>query len=444
MSKGTNFSGQPVLSQLIKLMDRHKINILASKSGANRYTKHLDGYSHLVVMLYAVLSNLRSLREVCLGFAANATRMNHLGIDHMICRSTLSDANKRRDSSFFGSIYRSLYGRYAPVLSDSLSKKEVSTKLYVMDSSTISLFSQILRGTGRNSKNGKKKGGIKAHTIIEENIDLPVFVDFTAGVVHDHELMRRLFDLPYGSFIAFDMGYTDYLLWKQLDEAGYRFVCRLKDNAKFEIVEWRKCPEKDIVADQIIEFTYDKYVKRPLSEEELSHRRGRRPKSGVVTVKERVQGTYRCRRIVRRTDDGKDIVEFVTNVLDPEEMSAEQVCETYRRRWTIESLYKKLKQNFPLKYFLGDNVNAIEIQIWVTMIAYLLLRVMQVKSMSKLAFSNIVMLTRVTLGAYIDIITLLNCPRLDWNLLEQQRARWLASQKYRQLDLFDTQMGVTF
>ena len=96
------------------------------------------------------------------------------------------------------------------------------------------------------------------------------------------------------------------------------------------------------------------------------------------------------------------------------------------------------------KYFLGDNVNVIEIQIWVTMIAYLLLRVMQVKSMSKLTFSNIVMLTRVTLGAYIDIITLLNCPILDWNLLEQQRARWLASQKYRQLDLFDTQMGVTF
>ena len=81
MGKGTNFSGQPVLSQLIKLMDRSKINILASKSGANYYTKHLDGYSHLVVMLYAVLSNLRSLRETCLGFAANATRMNHLGID---------------------------------------------------------------------------------------------------------------------------------------------------------------------------------------------------------------------------------------------------------------------------------------------------------------------------------------------------------------------------
>ena len=89
----------------------------------------------------------------------------------------------------------------------------------------------------------------------------------------------------------------------------------------------------------------DKNVERALTEEEMSHRRGRRPKSGVVTVKERVHGTYRCRRILRRTDDGKGMVEFVTNVLDIEEMSAEQVCETYRRRWTIESLYKKLKQN---------------------------------------------------------------------------------------------------
>ena len=437
MGKGTNYSGHPVLSQLTKLMDRQKINILASKSGANHYTKHLDGYSHLVVMLYAVLSNLRSLREVCLGFAANATRMNHLGIDHMICRSTLSDANKRRKSSFFGSIYRSLYERYAPLLSDSISKKERTTKLYVMDSTTISLFSQILRGTGRNPNNGKKKGGIKAHTIINENIDLPLFADYTAGIVHDRKLMDRIFDLPYGSFVAFDMGYTDYLKWKQLDEAGYKFVCRLKDNAKFKIIEQRQCPEKNIIADQIIEFTYDKNVERALTEEEMSHRRGRRPKSGVVTVKERVHGTFRCRRILRRTDDEKGMVEFVTNVLDIEEMSAEQVCETYRRRWTIESLYKKLKQNFPLKYFLGDNVNAIEIQIWVTLIAYLLLRVMQVKSMSKLAFSNIVMLTRVILGAYVDLITLLNCPKQDWNLLEQQRALWNKSQNIRQLDLFD-------
>ena len=414
MGKGTNFSGQPVLSQLIKLMDRQKINTLASKSGANYYTKHLDGYSHLVVMLYAVLSNLRSLREVCLGFAANATRMNHFGLDHMICRSTLSDANRRRSSSFFGRIYRSLFSKYASVLSDSRTKHETVTKIYIMDSTTITLFSEILKGAGRNSENGRKKGGIKAHTIIQEDIDLPIFVDFTAAATNDHELMKRIFCLPEGSFVTFDMGYSDYLIWKQLTDARYKFVTRQKDNARFEIIEKRSCPEKDVIADQIIELSFNKLVERPMTDEELSHRRGRRPKSGIVTVREYVKGTYRCRRIVRRSDDGKDTVTFITNVLDQNEMSAEQICEIYRRRWAIECLFKKLKQNFPLKYFLGDNVNAIETQIWVTMIAYLLLRVMQHKAKSRLAFSNIVTLARLTIGNYINFVTLLNCPKLAW------------------------------
>ena len=306
MGKGTNFSGQPVLSQLIKLMDRQKINTLASRTGSNRYVKHLDGYSHLVVMLYAVLCNLRSLREVCLGFEANATRMNHFGLDHMICRSTLSDANKRRSSSFFGSIYRMLLRKYASVLSDSRTKHETATRIFIMDSTTITLFSEILKGAGRNSENGRKKGGIKAHTIIQEDIDLPIFVDFTAAAKSDHELIKR------------------------------------------------------------------------------------------------------------STDDGKDTVTFITNVLDQDEMSAEQICETYRRRWAIECLFKKLKQNFPLKYFLGDNVNAIEVQIWVTMIAYLLLRVMQHKAKCKLAFSNIVTLARLTIGNYVNFVTLLNCPKQAW------------------------------
>ena len=414
MGKGTNFSGQPVLSQLIKLMDRQKINTLASETGSDRYVKHLDGYSHLVVMLYAVLCNLRSLREVCLGFEANATRMNHFGLDHMICRSTLSDANRRRSSSFFGRIYRSLFSKYASVLSDSRTKHETVTKIYIMDSTTITLFSEILKGAGRNSENGRKKGGIKAHTIIQEDIDLPIFVDFTAAATNDHELMKRIFCLPEGSFVTFDMGYSDYLIWKQLTDARYKFVTRQKDNARFEIIEKRSCPEKDVIADQVIELSFNKLVERPMTDEELSHRRGRRPKSGIVTVREYVKGTYRCRRIVRRSDDGKDTVTFITNVLDQNEMSAEQICEIYRRRWAIECLFKKLKQNFPLKYFLGDNVNAIETQIWVTMIAYLLLRVMQHKAKSRLAFSNIVTLARLTIGNYINFVTLLNCPKLAW------------------------------
>lgn len=125
--------------------------------------------------------------------------MNHFGLDHMICRSTLSDANKRRSSSFFGSIYRMLLRKYASVLSDSRTKHETATRIFIMDSTTITLFSEILKGAGRNSENGRKKGGIKAHTIIQEDIDLPIFVDFTAAAKSDHELMKRIFCLPQNS-----------------------------------------------------------------------------------------------------------------------------------------------------------------------------------------------------------------------------------------------------
>lgn len=162
MGKGTTFIGQPVLNQVVNLMSKDKINILADEKGTDRYTKHLDSYTHLVIMLYAVLTNSSSLREVVLGFESNVSRMGHLGMDYLVRRSTLADANKRRAPAFFEAVYDYLYRLYEPVLSDSHTKRELLDKLYVMDSTTISLFSEILKGVGRNPENGKKKGGIKA------------------------------------------------------------------------------------------------------------------------------------------------------------------------------------------------------------------------------------------------------------------------------------------
>lgn len=122
MSKSTTFIGQPVLKQITKLMSRDKINIMAAKEGVNRYTKQLDAYTHLVVMLYAVLSGAESLREVILGVDMNVTRMSHLGLNYAVRRSTLADANKRRPAEFFGHVYKSLYTHFSGLLSDSLTK----------------------------------------------------------------------------------------------------------------------------------------------------------------------------------------------------------------------------------------------------------------------------------------------------------------------------------
>ena len=119
MDKGTTNSGLPVFGEIIKLLDKQRINTLADKMKANRYTKRLDAYQHLVIMLYAQLGQFESLRDIELGFLCAASRMNHFGMNYMVRRSTLSDANARRSPAFFEAVYNALYERYSPLLADS-------------------------------------------------------------------------------------------------------------------------------------------------------------------------------------------------------------------------------------------------------------------------------------------------------------------------------------
>ena len=174
MDKGTTNSGLRVFGEIKKLLDKQRINTLADKMKANRYTKRLDAYQHLVIMLYAQLGQFESLRDIELGFLCAASRMNHFGMNYMVRRSTLSDANARRSPSFFETVYNdnALYERYSPLLADSRPVKGLKGSLFIMDSTTISLFSQIFRGTGRDAINGQKKGGAKAHTVIKAEAEL--------------------------------------------------------------------------------------------------------------------------------------------------------------------------------------------------------------------------------------------------------------------------------
>ena len=108
MDKGTTNSGLPVFGEIIKLLDKQRINTLADKMKANRYTKRLDAYQHLVIMLYAQLGQFEYLRDIELGFLCAASRMNHFGMDYMVRRSTLSDANARRSPAFLEAVYNAL------------------------------------------------------------------------------------------------------------------------------------------------------------------------------------------------------------------------------------------------------------------------------------------------------------------------------------------------
>ena len=174
MGKNSIFFGQPIYGQLIKSLDRDKIVEISRKHGGERYVKSFDGFTHLATMLYAVIMRFDSLREIETSMAVEVRKLHHVGIETVPKRSTLSDANARRSEKFFEEVYRDLYEANKGKLSSDSRRNGVEgwiKQLRIIDSTTISLFSNaIFKGVGRHPKTGKKKGGIKVHTVIYEII----------------------------------------------------------------------------------------------------------------------------------------------------------------------------------------------------------------------------------------------------------------------------------
>lgn len=411
MNKNTNFTGQPIFGQILSMIPRSQIQVIANKNGADRYYKKFTTYKHLVTMLYLVFEGCTSIREVTTGLLACCTKLFHLGLDYSPKRSTFSDANKKRNSNVFKFIYMKLYEKYSIFLSDSRISKIDLKRLYIVDSTTISLFKAILKGAGRKPKDlSKQKGGIKAHTMINAYENVPCLVRYSAAAKHDHTFLKEI-DLPKGSFITFDKAYNDYLQYKRFTNNQVWFVTLQKENAKYELDEEFDIPDnidEGVIKDESIFLTYKE---------------------------EDIEKQLKVRRIAYWAEDRQRLLIFITNNF---ELSSDIIALIYKKRWQIETLFKQLKQNFPLKYFLGDNVNAIEIQIWVSLIANLLLSVIKSKVKKSWAFSNMTSIIRLHLMNYIDIFKFLNDPEKAWLKIVKEK------RKEYQNSLFPELIGAYF
>jgi hypothetical protein len=394
MNKNSKKTGNPIISQIINLLDRDKINRTARANQTDRYYKRFKTIDHLITMLYVVLSGCNSLREISSILLACEGKINHLGIKYFPKRSTISDANRKRTSKVFSEIYFGLYKQYRKILPDSSPKEKHLKDLQIVDSTTISLFSDILKGAGRKPLKGKKKGGIKMHTMINASEDVPKLIRFTSAATHDHVFLKSLNLLP-GSIVVFDKGYVDYSIYLQWNSDGIGFVTRQKENAAYESIQ-----ENDLLESTDSAILKDEQIKIEKKNEPIE-----------------------LRRIAYWHEEHKKVYVYLTNITD---LEAEKIVEIYKRRWQIELLFKRLKQNFPLKYFLGDTQNAIEIQIWTCLIVQLLMLVIQKQAERKWSFSNLVSVVRFHLMTYIDLYKFLKSPDADWcfltNKTEEQQA----------------------
>jgi len=380
MSKGTFFIGQPIFSQVLSFIPRQVVNQLAREHKSDYYCKRFTTHEHLVTMLYCVFNHCNSLREVSTGLLAWERRISHLGVNHYPRRSTISDANNRRSEAVFESIYFKLLARYGEFLSDSRPGSKAK-RLYIFDSTVITLFHEILKGTGLPNRNGKRKGGIKVHSLLRSDQDVPCMIRFSAATASDTQFLKQV-HVPKGSVLLFDKGYPDYTTYNRFTKQGITWITRLRKTATYQVA-----------ADQQIAESC--------------------ARQGVEADAEVVLGSaikVKARLITYTDPTTRKTFQFLTNSL---RLSPLTIADYYKKRWQIELLFKRIKQNYPLRYFLGDSENAIKIQIWSVLIADLLLKVIKKGCGSRLSFSNLASMIRLHLMTYMSLRTFLRSPEKE-------------------------------
>ena len=251
-------------------------------------------------------------------------------------------------------------------------------RLRIIDSTTISLFSNVIfKGVGRHPKAGRKKGGIKVHSVIHANEGVPCDVRFTSAATNDSFMLAPTY-YQHKEIVAMDRAYVNYEKFEELTDRNVVYVTKKKKSLRYETQV--DCMEMNT--------------------------------EGKMEYREHIA------RIITYVDMKKDrqakLVSLLTNDFD---MPLETIVAIYRRRWQIESLFKQIKQNFPLRYFYGESANAIKIQIWVTLIANLLLSLLQSSLERRWSFLGLATMVRIVLMYYLNMQAFFNQPDADLKIM---------------------------
>ena len=322
-----------VLSQILRILPRHEFESLARRYHRGRQLRRMNRFSQFVALTLAQLSGRSSLRDIVENLQAQRRRLYHLGAV-LVSRTSLARVNEQQDPALFEGVFGKLLERCRTGAANH--RFRFKGKLLSLDASMIDLTLSLFPWASYQAR----KGAIKLHVGLDHDGHLPSFLSVTEGRRHEIEWARGL-ELPSGSVVVFDRGFNDYGWWKSLDQKDIRFITRLKRGTRYSVQERRKVTwKKHVTSDQIIR------------------------------LKGKNAGGLILRRIrYRDPETGKYLV-FLTNDF---RLSAATVAEVYRQRWQIELFFKWIKQHLRIKSFLGRSRNAVLTQIWVAMIAYLLL-----------------------------------------------------------------------
>ena len=332
--------GRTVFAQLIDLLPRRAFELAIQRHRVSGRALTLSVMDQLLCMVFAQLTGRTSLRETVTCLRALGSRCYHLGIRHTPARSTLADANERRDYAIFADTAMSMIAQARAELPVDADLRRLKIKAaFALDSTTIDLCLSLFPW----ARFKRTKGAIKAHLLLDLLVGIPVFMRISHAKTSDLSTLDQLLFLP-GAFYIMDRGYVDFHRLYRIQQSAAFFVIRPKRGMNYRVI-------KRLTADHATGVTHDRVI--------------------------RLHGRHRKAirrwplRLVRFVDPatGKRFT-FLSNHL---ELPADQIALLYRKRWQIELLFKWMKQHLHIKAFFGTTPNAVKAQLWIAVIVLVLI-----------------------------------------------------------------------
>jgi hypothetical protein len=354
-----------VFHELTKQVPWTVFDRLVEKHDADRGVRRLTCRNQFLALLFGQLAGAGSLREIEAGLASHRARLHHAGA-RPAARATLADANAKRPAALFAELFAHMAAAAARPL-----RRHMRDATRILDATTVRL-------TGLSNdwaKIGDSHAAAKLHLVYDPAAAAPLEAEVTPATVNDITPAKRR-EITPGATYVFDLGYYDYGWWAELDARNCRIVTRLKDNTRLvDVVEESQAPGDGAVLGAV-----------------RSERIGWLPER--MARARRNPMAVPLREITVRIAPEKTI-RLVTNDLDS---PAEEIAEIYRQRWQIELFFKWIKQNLRIRRFLGTSENAVRIQLYVALIAYLLLRLAHKAQDSVARPSAFILLVRLNIA----------------------------------------------
>lgn len=340
---GPMHSGSFVFSQIMRVVPHWEFQRLASKYDLDRQNLRFSAWDHFCAMVFAQLTYRESLRdiEICLG--AQKSIRYHLGFSRSVKRTTLADANEQRDWRFFAALGERLIARTRKLYEDEPSAIDLDGPVYAMDSTMIDLSMALCPWANWTNRDA----AVKMHTLLDLRTDLPAFVVVSEGNRSDQSGLDEV-PIEQGGYYVLDRGYIDLRRLGRLSEGGAFFVIREHAGVRLRVVQSRQVDRSgSLRCDQTIKFTG-----------RCSHTHWPKP----------------MRRVGIFDSAHSKHMAFWTNHWA---LSALEISELYRQRWRIEIFFRWIKQNLRIRKFVGTTPNAVRVQIWTAISAYLLVAILR-------------------------------------------------------------------